>query len=250
MATINKGDNREYRFKIEAYSPETMPLLVLTEYLRDVAEMLGEQQGTHLIRIEKGSTCPVLLIDREAEQKVRKRVEELKSGDAPQNAIEASHRLNRRLGDDSAKAAFYSPAGDNLIEFPGIELAGLSYGPFNQAGTFDGVPIMIGGTKDPVSVHLEGRNNEKYNCTANRSIARQIAGFLFSTIIRVEGTGRWYRHSDGRWEMRSFRIHSFEPLVSPSEISLKKSIEELRAIHAKWKESDDPVSELKAIRQS
>mgnify|MGYP000872260413 CR=1 FL=1 len=129
-----------------------------------------------------------------------------------------------------------------------VEQEALSYGPFSQQGTFDGVPVMVGGTKDQVSVHLEGRKSEKYVCQANRTLAREIAQHLFETIIRVKGVGRWIRHPEGRWEMRSFKIEHFDPLGNPEEISLKKSIEELRAIPAKWKELDDPVGELKRIR--
>lgn len=167
----------------------------------------------------------------------------------------SSHQIHRTLGITYKSAWFltqrirYAMAEEPMAsQLTGVEQEALSYGPFSQQGTFDGVPVMVGGTKDQVSVHLEGRKSEKYVCQANRTLAREIAQHLFETIIRVKGVGRWIRHPEGRWEMRSFKIEHFDPLGNPEEISLKKSIEELRAIPAKWKELDDPVGELKRIR--
>jgi len=71
MKKTPKDTAREYSFKIEAFSPETMPLLMLTDYLRDVAEMFGAQKNMHLIRIDKGSTSLALLVDRKAEKQIR-----------------------------------------------------------------------------------------------------------------------------------------------------------------------------------
>jgi len=72
MKKTPKDTAREYSFKIEAFSPETMPLLMLTDYLRDVAEMFGAQKNMHLIRIDKGSTSLALLVDRGTSPKIEK----------------------------------------------------------------------------------------------------------------------------------------------------------------------------------
>ncbi len=122
------------------------------------------------------------------------------------------------------------------------------YGHFKQSGAIDGVPVMVGGTKEQVSIHLEGRDRKKYICYASRSLAKKIAAYLFTTVIRVKGVGRWIRSPEGEWEMMRFEIADFQPLADQSDISLKKSIEELRAIPAKWQELDDPVAELLRIR--
>ena len=61
------ADKREYRLKISAYTRETMPMKRLAEYLSDMAILLGDEKGVHLIAVESGSTCPVILVDWEAE---------------------------------------------------------------------------------------------------------------------------------------------------------------------------------------
>src|SRR5262245_31363298 len=89
MATPGKSDKYEYTFKIDAYSPQTMPLARLAEYLRDIATLFGESERVHLIRIRKGSTVPVLLIEREAEPKVRERLDAVRRNDGPPEAMRA-----------------------------------------------------------------------------------------------------------------------------------------------------------------
>lgn len=243
-----RGQAQDYKFKIGAYEPGTMPLKRLSEYLSDLAEILGEHGNVHLMRIEKGTTTSVIRIDAEAEPKVATRVQEAAREEAPSNVMSAVARINYRLKMDNTSGMIINPAGDNLLMFPGSEQQALDYGPITQPGTIDGIPILVGGTKDEVSVHLEGRDGEKHNCVTNRSKAVEIAPYLFRKIIRVIGVGRWLRHSEGNWEMRSFRISDFTPLVNLADVSLKKSIEELRSIPASWKQLDDPIGELVRIR--
>ena len=58
---MTKG--QQYRLKIDAYTPETMPLKVMSEYLSDLATLFGEEGCVHLNDVEAGSTCPVVLVD-------------------------------------------------------------------------------------------------------------------------------------------------------------------------------------------
>jgi hypothetical protein len=240
---------REYRFKIDAYSPETMPLNRLAEYLDDLAKLFGESQSVHLIKIEEGSTVPVLKVEREAEPKVRERLRLVRTNDAPAEAMRAAKDIDERLRRDNAKAVIIDPVDSKLIEFRGRDLNRfVEYGPFTQADTLDGTPIMIGGEEDPVPVHLEGRKRgEIYICRASRSTAKELAPYLFSTYIRAEGMARWIRRRNGEWEMRRFTIKSFTPL---KERTLRETIDELRAVPAKWKEMDDPYAELARIRHT
>ena len=72
----------EYRFKIDAYSPDTMPMSRLAQYMAELADLLGEQTAVHFKRITKGSTVLNATVDREAEPKVRDRVSSVRAGDA------------------------------------------------------------------------------------------------------------------------------------------------------------------------
>lgn len=108
MASKTKGAG-EYRFQIDAYTPETIPLARLSQYLNDLARMMGESANVHLARIEKGSTVPVIRVDREAEPKVRERLRAVKFNEGPLEARKAYKEINRKLIQDNANAVLIDP---------------------------------------------------------------------------------------------------------------------------------------------
>lgn len=239
----------EYRFEIDAYTPETMPLSRLADYLQDLSLLFGESQSVHLIKIEEGSTVPVLRVEREAETKVRERLQLVRANEGPPDAMRAAKQIDERLRRDNAKAVVVDPVDIKIIEFRGRDLNRLvEYGPFSQSGKLDGIPVMIGGIEeDYVPVHLRGRQGAVYNCYAKHSIAKELAPYLFSDYIRVEGTARWIRQRNGDWEMKRFTIKDFTVL---DKKTLKETVDELRAIPAEWKKHDDPYGELMKIRHA
>lgn len=238
--------HREYRFEIDAFSKDTMPMSRLAEYLKDLAIMLGQEKSVHLIKIDDGSTVPVVRVEWEAEPKIRERIKAIKLREAPQEAQEAERNINRRLIQDNGKAGLIDPVGAKIIRFPGREsVSQPEYGPINQPGVFQGVPIKIGGENDPVPVHLED-GKDKFIVYARRTLAKELAQYLFTTIVRVEGTGRWIRHGDGEWEMIVFHATSYK-LIEDGDI--RKNIGDLQQIPADWKQMDDPIGELQRIRR-
>lgn len=244
MAKMRKP--REYRFEIDAFSPATIPMSRLAEYISDLAKIFGNNNSVHLLKFEAGSTVPVIVVDWEADPKVLDRVKAIKFHEAPVEAEQAARDINRRLLQDNAKAVLRDPTGSGIFSFPGRENATkLEFGPVNQAGVFQGVPIKVGGENDPVPVHLE-EGQEKYIIYARRSLAKDIARHLFTSVVRVEGTGRWIRHTDGEWEMLSFHASSFTPIENAD---IRANVNELRNIPAEWKKLEDPLLELEQIRR-
>jgi len=238
--------HREYRFEIDAFTPVTIPMARLAEYVSDLAKMFGNSSYVHLARIEAGSTVPVVLVDWEAEPKVRERLKAIRTHVAPEEAQQAAKDVDRRLLQDNARATLIDPTGSKVFRFQGRENATkMEFGPINQAGVFQGIPIKVGGENDPVPVHLED-GKEKTIVLAKRSLAKEIAQHLFTSVVRVEGTGRWIRHTDGEWEMLSFQASSFNVI---EEASIRKNIEDLRQVPAEWKKLDDPLAELEQIRR-
>ena len=152
--------------------------------------------------------------------------------------MKAAKEIDRRLADDNARGALIDPTGAKVIRFPGRDgLTKLVYGPINQAGIFQGVPIKIGSENDPVTLHLEdGRN--KYIVSVRRTLAKEIAQYLFTAVIRVDETGRWVRNTDGEWEMLSFYAHAYR-LIEDGDIRFQMA--RLRGIHADWKDHSTPL---------
>ena len=236
---------REYRFEIDAFTPETIPLARLSQYLADVARMMGQEASVHLSRVAKGSTVPVISVDWEAEPKVRERLHAVKVNEGPAEARRAYKEINKRLVEDNANGVLIDPASTKVIRFPGRDGANQpQFGPISQSGVFQGTPIKIGGENDPVPIHLED-GDEKHIVSASRRIAKQLSPHLFTSVIRVEGTGRWQRNRMGDWEMLSFIVAGFDVL---HEGDFRSNVEALRAIPAAWKDSVDPLADLIALR--
>lgn len=236
---------REFRFTIDAFTPSTIPMFRLAEYMGDFAVLLGNEKSVHPGGLEEGSTVLVALVEWEAEPKVRERLRAVRNRDANDRTMEAAARLDNRLAEDNAKGKIVDPSGSKVIEFPGRDRFEMpAFGPIQQPGSFQGIPIKIGGENDPVPVHLED-GKEKYIIDAKRSLAKEIAKHLFTGVIRVEGVGRWMRTASGAWEMLSFHAQSMQVV---EDADIRKNIGELRSIESGWKKSKDPLKQLEQIR--
>lgn len=242
------SDGHEYRFKIDAFTPDTLPMERLAEYLADLAVMLGEPKYVHFVRIEPSSAVLVQKIDDVALPKVKERVREVRTGRAPQDAMKAYRRTNKRLKQDNCVGLLSEEGGAEIICFPGREEEErVSFGAFNQDGSLDGRAILIGGTGDPVPVHIQ-QGEVVYNCVASRDVAATLGEYLFHYELRVRGTGRWLRDEDGVWVMQRFSISSFQLL---EEQTLANVVAGLRNVPGSgWRDVENPFEELKDIRGS
>ena len=241
------SNGQEYRFKIDVFTPETLPMARLAEYLADLATMLGEEASVHLVRLEGGSTEVVHLIEATAVPKVRERVNAIRRGDGPSDAMKAYQQTNRRLKDDNCIGVLTENGTAEIIRFPGREMeVAESYGPFNQDGALDGKIIMVGGKADPVPVHVQ-QGEVIYNCYASRSLASELGRYLFESELRVKGNGRWTREPDGAWTLNRFTIKDYEVL---KDEPLSAVIAELREIPGSgWNKVADPWEEIMNLRQ-
>ncbi len=235
----------EFRLTIGAFTPSTIPMHRLAEYMADFAVLLGNEQSVHPGGLEEGSTILVAKVEWEAEPKVRERLYAVRSRSANDHAMQAAARLDDRLAQDNAKGVIADPAGAKVIEFPGRDRFQMpAFGPIQQAGSFQGIPIKIGGENDPVPVHLED-GKVKYIVHARRSLAKEIAKHLFTGVVRVEGEGSWIRTAGGVWEMKSFLAQSLRVI---EDADIRKNIGELRSIGSGWKQAKDPLKQLERLR--
>ena len=243
------ADGREYKFRIDAYTPETLPMERLAEYMADLAHMLGEPASVHFVRLDSGSTVLVQKIDEEAEPKVRHRIRSVKSGDGPADAIKAFEKLNRRLMDDNAIGALSDENNTSIIEFPGRNLLEpVTFGAFNQTGFVDGTLIRVGGTREIVPVILGRSDETQIRCQATRELAKTMAQFLFGPELRVHGNGRWHRDNTGNWILDRFTAGRFEIL---RDEPLSAVVARLRNVSGnEWPEVTDPWKELERDESS
>jgi hypothetical protein len=232
-------------FVIDAYSPETLPMSRLAEYMAELATLLGEKEHVHFVELAPGSARLVHAVEYEASPKVRSRLHAARVGDGDPEARRALDTLDHMLRDDNASGELREPHGAKLLTFPGnTKQLDEEYGPFNEEGQLYGIPIMVGGKKRIVPVHIQD-GETVHNCEASREVASDLAGCLFKSPVRAFGVGRHIRNADGQWEMRSFRISHFEKLDARP---LAETIERLRGISRKIGLDRDIVSKLTKLR--
>ncbi len=241
------ANGREIRFRIDAYTPETMPMARLAEYMAEFAVVLGEAPNVHFVRLEPGSTVLVQSVEEEAMPKVRERVRNVSAGRGPVEAMVAYKRINNRLRQDDGIGVVTEDSGAEIIRFPGREqVESATFGAFNQEGTLDGVVIRLDGKADPVPVHLEASNGQIGHCYASRDIAKTLGQYIFGPELRVHGVGRWFRDMDGTWILDRFTIASFEVLDDQPLSAVVAQLRDVRG--SEWPDIEDPWSELDKIR--
>ena len=238
-----KTGRAELRFEIDAFSPETLPMARLAEYLTQLAVMLGETRSTHLVRIEGGSTVLVHEVDRAVLPAVENRIAAVREGRGAQAARRAFSKMNGHLAEDDARASLHSGDSDTrLLVFPGRAESRGDLRPPKQRGTVSGVVIRVGGVGDRIPVLLDCRGKQTPGCHADRTTAKELGRHLFDPV-RLYGEGQWKRGADGVWAIDRFSIDRFTPL---DKATLSEVLEDLRPVVADW--GDEAYHELEAIR--
>ncbi|CCE00668.1 hypothetical protein [Bradyrhizobium sp. STM 3809] len=232
-----------YRFKIDAYTPATMPMARLAQYMNELAILLGERDSVHFRGLTKGSTVLNARVDREAAPKVHQRVVAVRAGDASREALRAFNALNALLSADNAVGVLRDAAlhGAVVIRFHGRELAPEKF-TVRQQGSIDGIVTGVRGKDETIHVTLQSEGRQISGCETTRPIAKQLGAKLFEPV-RLFGRGRWIRDADGVWTLEYFRIESFEPL---QDVPLTDALAALRDIPTNW--GDDSYAELMEMR--
>jgi hypothetical protein len=238
-----RDGGREYRFRIDAYTPDTMPMARLAEYMGELSQMLGERNAVHFLRLEGGSTILVHKIEREAVPKVRGRIAHLPTGDGPSEAVRAYKAINKMLRDDDAVGTLRGKGrGGVVIYFPGRDEAQEEFASIKQYGSIDGVVTWIGGSDQTAHITLETEGQQVSRISTTRAIAKSLASKLFEPV-RLYGRGRWSRDSEGVWSLVDFKMESFEAL---EDAPLSEAVDHLRAVRTEW--DPEAYSELRTIR--
>ncbi len=248
-------DLKEFRLTLDgsingvAFTPETIPMARLAQYIFDLAAIMGHKESVHFIRVEEGSAQPVILIDPEEEGRITSRMQSAQRGVGPRDANLAYKRFEDRLKEDNAVAFIRNVSKDNnVLEFIGRNTATVAeYGPIRERASLVGEIIRVGGTDESVPVWLERVDGERFYCDADKNIAQQLGHKLYVTL-RLHGIATWRRDKKGKWTMDHFRIQSFDP-EPLSDAGLIETIAALRAIPENgWLNVDDPLAELREIR--
>lgn len=204
----------EYVFRIDAFTPDNMPMSRLAEYLAALARLLGHPEHTHFVRLEEGSAKLVHKVDAVDAPKVETRLNGIRVGDAPKDALQAQKTIEELLVNDNAVATLTEVAtGTVVVPFVGRNRPKpLIFPPFREDTTIEGQIVNIGG-RDP-SAHAVLQDGDIYHThiQMKRDLARELAPLLYGPLVRLQGNGRFERQADGVWKMLDFRVERFELL--------------------------------------
>ncbi len=214
-----------YTLRIDAFTPETIRMDRLAEYMVEMPKLLGNPTNVRFGGVTEGSlnihahfTGVIIPADSDI-------VANALGGN--EIAVGARDALERLLAADNAVGQILSPTGAELVELQGrnrprpIELPSL-----REDATVEGELVRIGGKGRTVPATLiDGAR--KWSCDVSRDLARQMAQHLFGPPLRAHGSGRWSRTENGVWELRELDVSAFEVLESRS---LLESVQRLRAL--------------------
>lgn len=214
-----------YELQIDAFTPASIPMARLAEYMANFAALLGHEEHVHFDKLKPGSLAVVSRVDPVAQHKVQRRLDEVRYGTAPKTAMDSFREIDEKLAADNAAGRVLS-GQTRVIEFPGRNRpAESSVGPVIQRGVLDGEVIQVGGRDETINIHVRS-GDEIHRCVSSKALARRLAQHIFGPPVRVRGTGTWSRAESGEWKLHRFDIESFEIL---DETPLSKVFEGLRS---------------------
>jgi len=246
------AEGREYRFHIDAFTPDTLTMERLSEYLRDLAIFLGNPDSVHFLRVEEGQSANLAYkIDDVAVPMIEERIELIKqqSTGAPPEAVRAFGNLNAKLTEDRSTGFIRSETEtSNVILFPGggtVHEQAPVFGPILENGVIDGQIVRVGGLDKTVPVHMRS-GKTIHICNADLDMARKLGPYVLQKPIRVFGQAKWYRNEEEQWVRKIFTITNFTPDLE--DVTLGDSIALLRALPGPLQSMSDPLAALAVIR--
>jgi hypothetical protein len=240
--------NDTYIFHIDGWTPKSLPMSRLAEYLAELAKLMGETERVHFEKLKRGSAIVCAVVERPAAPKVRRRVVQAKSVEAPDDIRKPYQKLNDLLRIDNSRGDL-KVGSAKILKFPGRDIPlAERIGPFREHAEIDGVLVRIGGTDETAHAHIEDADGQSWQCVLSREQARLLAPYLYGLPLRVSGNGRWARNELGKWELVSpgLKIEGFTVL---RDEDLGATITRLRAVPGSgWAQEKDPLRLLTKIR--
>lgn len=216
----------EITLEIDVFTPDTLPMARLAQYLAEFSLLLGHEANVHFSRLTKGSAKCKAYVDTHVAPKIRERVGSVVDGSAPKTALKAQTAIDDLLAADNAIGGVYL-GDEKVIEFPGRRRATIEkIGPVRRSTTIEGQIFSIGGKDETINVHLRGRGQHTYRCEVSVELARRLAPHFLGGNVRLFGEGDWYR-VESRWEMTNFTAVDF---IGLDRKDLRESIDSVREI--------------------
>lgn len=237
-------DAAEYTFRIDDFTPKSMPFGRLVDYYAEIKKILGNSKSVHLVALFEGSHGSAFAIDPDYREEVEQNLTQINQGTASKIATRANKIINEMLKDDGTSGRLCNSEGENVIVFPGQGVVQSINLRVRDAANFVGELYHISGTQGDVKVRISTDTYGVVYCTTTRDIAKELGDFLFENV-KVSGRGVWSRTVSGDWDISDFLITDFKPI---NKESLRTSIDKIRRLDIEWPE--DTLGEIAAFDET
>ena len=242
------NDKERFHFRIDALTPDTIPMVRLAQYLACLSEMYGNQEDLRFKGLVKGSAVLRVETAPDVAVLIRERLLRLNSTDADPALRRSYDSLNSLLAEDNAVATVRQPKGKNLLAFPGRKsVKKPDIITIAQHTTIDAVVVRIGGRDETIPVMVQNQEGQFINCTIRgKASAKELSAYYLGSPLRISGRGDWVRSECGQWSIERLNIQSFEEI---DDAPLLEIFENLRNINGMgWKDVESPIEYWESIR--
>lgn len=228
---------------LDGTSPGKLSMARLTEYLCELAELLGSQDNVHFDCVSEGSALLNTLVEDDRYPHVIHRIREAGQGLGPKKALKAYSRLAALMEEDRVDGVLQTPDA-TILHFPKVKSAQPSIIVIKN-GSAQGRLYIVGGKDESIPVRLEGANGESLYCEADTRLAEELGKLLFKNI-RVHGKGEWESRPNGGWKLRKLIVQSYEVL---EKVNFKTAVGRLRNASGRlWDEQENPHAAIQELR--
>lgn len=236
---------KKIKLIIDGYTPNTLPIAKLADYLKNFAALVGTEADIHFEKVGKGSAALVNRVRDDIVMQTRSRIAAAERGEAPPDAIRGLIGLKELYRLDETTGRIKEDR-HRLLEFPKSKT--VQYGTIVEEGTLEGIVIRIGGKDETAHVTIQD-GGKTYSCVTNTAKAKELRDYLFEyeKPVRFFGRGKWTRTASGDWELIEFKLRDYEPLNNDE---LLQVLDRMRQIPGSgWGKVDDPLGRLDEIRK-
>lgn len=235
-----------YSLRIKGFSPQTLPLSRLGDYVSALADLIGEDVQVSFERVTKGSAQLNVLIDDNDVDVAVNRIRLAPSAEEGSLYRRGYEKIQSLLSADKTSAEFKPKNGATILKFPGAPKNSLRVSIIKDSGEINGRIIKVGGRDETIPVSLRTPDGDIVNCTANVEMARKLKQYLLEPIdVILIGVGKWKRSEIGKWEAIDFRISEFSVINFDN---IENEIDRVRMAGSGWDNTQDVAQELSRLR--
>jgi len=242
------SDDHKVLFKLNGKRPSDFTIDRLAKYLSTLGELVGSPGKVRVKKLTPGSVKIELSIDHAHYpvfvQRLTSARDTSRSALSTRKAVET---LKTMITDDQVTAEMLS-GKTKLIYLRGYQRGdGPAIGPVVQRYKVRGVINRLEGKDDTKHVGIaEFATKREVRAEFRDSLlASKLQKLLWGPVVELSGIARLFRHPNGDWEVKSFRIDTVEELddAPPSSV-----VQKLRSIFSDIDLGADPVADFKQLR--